>query len=146
MGEKDYIKIKNTVIFAMFFNISITMTAVIFIHIFAKNIISIFYNGDDKTINDIIFYLRVCASFNGIAYALMYVLDSFLIGIQKSYLAFINSFIDSIIFKVILSMILEISIGFIGIYISMAVSSVVPSIIGIIYFLMFIKTYKLNKY
>ncbi|WP_289844192.1 hypothetical protein [Brachyspira pilosicoli] len=43
-------------------------------------------------------------------------------------------------------MILEISIGFIGIYISMAVSSVVPSIIGIIYFLMFIKTYKLNKY
>ncbi len=146
MGERNYIKIKNTVIFAMFFNISITMTAVIFIHIFAKNIISIFYNGDDKTINDIIFYLRVCASFNGIAYALMYVLDSFLICIQKSYLAFINSFIDSIIFKVILSMILEISIGFIGIYISMAVSSVVPSIIGIIYFLMFIKTYKLNKY
>lgn len=146
IGEKDYIKIKNTVIFALFFNISVTMTAVIFIHIFAENIISIFYNGNDKTINDIIFYLRVCASFNGITYAIMYMLDSFLIGIQKSYLAFINSFIDSIIFKVILSMILEISIGFIGIYISMAVSSVVPSFIGIIYFLMFIRKYKLNKY
>ena len=117
IGERDYIKIKKSVIFAVFFNITVTMLSVVFIHIFAKNIIAIFYNGDDKTINDIIFYLRVCASFNGMTYALMYILDSFLIGIQKSYLAFINSFIDSIIFKVILSMILEISIGFIGIYI-----------------------------
>ncbi|TVL67258.1 MATE family efflux transporter [Brachyspira hyodysenteriae] len=146
IGERDYIKIKKSVIFAVFFNITVTMLSVVFIHIFAKNIIAIFYNGDDKTINDIIFYLRVCASFNGMTYALMYILDSFLIGIQKSYLAFINSFIDSIIFKVILSMILEISIGFIGIYISIAVSSVAPSFIGIIYFLMFINKYKLNKY
>ncbi|MEI0799124.1 MATE family efflux transporter [Brachyspira intermedia] len=144
-GEKDYIKIKSTVKFAMFLNIAAIVTAVIFIHLFVKNIISIFYNGDGKVINDIIFYLQVCASFNCLSYALMYVLDSFLIGIQKSYLAFINSFIDSIIFKVIISKILEIYMGYLGIYIAMALSSIVPALIGLIYFYMFIKKINYNK-
>ena len=137
-GEKDYIKIKSTVKFAIFLNIAATVTAVIFIHLFVKNIISIFYSGDEKVINDIIFYLQVCASFNCLTYALMYVLDSFLICIQKSYLAFINSFIDSIIFKVLISKILEIYMGYLGIYIAMALSSIVPALIGLIYFYMFI--------
>lgn len=144
-GEKDYIKIKSTVKFAIFLNIAATVTAVIFIHLFVKNIISIFYSGNEKVINDIIFYLQICASFNGIAYALMYVLDSFLIGIQKSYLAFINSFIDSIIFKVIISKILEIYMGYLGIYIAMALSSIVPALIGLIYFYMFIRKINYNK-
>ena len=144
-GEKDYIKIKSTVKFAIFLNIAATVTAVIFIHLFVKNIISIFYSGDEKVINDIIFYLQVCASFNCLTYALMYVLDSFLIGIQKSYLAFINSFIDSIIFKVIISKILEIYMGYLGIYIAMALSSIVPALIGLIYFYMFIRKINYNK-
>ena len=144
-GEKDYIKIKSTVKFAIFLNIAATVTAVIFIHLFVKNIISIFYSGDEKVINDIIFYLQVCASFNCFTYALMYVLDSFLIGIQKSYLAFINSFIDSIIFKVIISKILEIYMGYLGIYIAMALSSIVPALIGLIYFYMFIRKINYNK-
>ena len=144
-GEKDYIKIKSTVKFAIFLNIAATVTAVIFIHLFVKNIISIFYSGNEKVINDIIFYLQICASFNGIAYALMYVLDNFLIGIQKSYLAFINSFIDSIIFKVIISKILEIYMGYLGIYIAMALSSIVPALIGLIYFYIFIKKINYNK-
>ena len=153
-GEKDYIKIKSTVKFAIFLNIAATVTAVIFIHLFVKNIISIFYSGDEKVINDIIFYLQVCASFNCFtyalmyvldSYALMYVLDSFLIGIQKSYLAFINSFIDSIIFKVIISKILEIYMGYLGIYIAMALSSIVPALIGLIYFYMFIRKINYNK-
>ncbi|MEI0495483.1 MATE family efflux transporter [Brachyspira intermedia] len=144
-GEKDYIKIKSTVKFAIFLNIAATVTAVIFIHLFVKNIISIFYRGDEKVINDIIFYLQVCASFNCLTYALMYVLDSFLIGIQKSYLAFINSFIDSIIFKVIISKILEIYMGYLGIYIAMALSSIVPALIGLIYFYMFIRKINYNK-
>ena len=144
-GEKDYIKIKSTVKFAIFLNIAATVTTVIFIHLFVKNIISIFYSGDEKVINDIIFYLQVCASFNCLTYALMYVLDSFLIGIQKSYLAFINSFIDSIIFKVLISKILEIYMGYLGIYIAMALSSIVPALIGLIYFYMFIKKINYNK-
>ena len=143
-GEKDYIKIKSTVKFAIFLNIAATVTAVIFIHLFVKNIISIFYSGDEKVINDIIFYLQVCASFNCLSYALMYVLDSFLIGIQKSYLAFINSFIDSIIFKVIISKILEIYTGYLGIYAAMALSSIIPAIIGIIYLCIFEKKYRNN--
>ncbi len=144
IGEKNYIKIKRTVKFAIFLNITVTVTAVIFIHLFVKNIISIFYSGDEKVINDIIFYLKVCASFNSISYALMYVLDSFLIGIQKSYLAFINSFIDSIIFKVIISKILEIYTGYLGIYAAMALSSIIPAIIGIIYLYIFEKKYRNN--
>ncbi|WP_241033665.1 MATE family efflux transporter [Brachyspira hampsonii] len=142
IGKKDYIKIKSSVKFAIFFNISATAAAIIFIHIFLKNIIGIFYSGDEKVINDIIFYIKICASFNGITYALMYVLDSFLIGIQKSYLAFINSFIDSIIFKVIISKILEIYIGYLGIYVAMSLSSIVPAFIGIIYFCIFKKKYR----
>ncbi|AEM20893.1 MATE efflux family protein [Brachyspira intermedia PWS/A] len=144
-GEKDYIKIKSTVKFAIFLNIAATVTAVIFIHLFVKNIISIFYSGDEKVINDIILYLQVCASFNCLTYALMYVLDSFLIGIQKSYLAFVNSFIDSIIFKVIISKILEIYMCYLGIYIAMALSSIVPALIGLIYFYMFIRKINYNK-
>ena len=143
MGEKNYKEIKNIVIFAVFFNVITTITVIIFIHLFVRNIISVFYNGDEKTVNDIIFYLRVCASFNGIIYAVMYILDSFLIGIQKSYLSFINSFIDSLFFKVILSKILENSIGFLGIYISMSVSPIIPVFIGIIYLLIFMKKYYL---
>ncbi|MEI0603337.1 MATE family efflux transporter [Brachyspira alvinipulli] len=143
MGEKNYKEIKNIVIFAVFFNVITTITVIIFIHLFVRNIISVFYNGDEKTVNDIIFYLRVCASFNGIIYAVMYILDSFLIGIQKSYLSFINSFIDSLFFKVILSKILENSIGFLGIYISMSVSPMIPVFIGIIYFLIFMRKYYL---
>lgn len=75
----------------------------------------------------------------------MYVLDSFLIGIQKSYLAFINSFIDSIIFKIIISKILEIYIGYLGIYIAMALSSIVPAFIGLIYFYIFVRKITYNK-
>lgn len=143
MGEKNYKEIKNIVIFAVFFNVITTITVIIFIHLFVRNIISVFYKGDEKTVNDIIFYLRVCASFNGIIYAVMYILDSFLIGIQKSYLSFINSFIDSLFFKVILSKILENSIGFLGIYISMSISPMIPVFIGIIYFLIFMRKYYL---
>ena len=87
--------------------------------------------------------MRICASFNGAIYALMYILDSFLIGIQKSYITFINSFIDSIIFKVVLSKVLESIIGFLGIYISMSISPILPALIGIIYFYKFIKENKL---
>ena len=145
LGEINYKKIKDTVISALFFNILTTAFAIIFIHLFAKNIINIFYSGNEKTINDIIFYLRVCASFNGIIYALMYMLDSFLIGIQKSYLSFINAVIDSLFFKIIISIILEKHIGFLGIYLSMALSPIIPAFIGIIYFLIFIKKYILNN-
>lgn len=145
LGEINYKKIKDTVISALFFNILTTAFAIIFIHLFAKNIINIFYSGNEKTINDIIFYLRVCASFNGIIYALMYMLDSFLIGIQKSYLSFINAVIDSLFFKIIISIILEKHIGFLGIYLSMALSPIIPAFIGIIYFLIFIKKYRLNN-
>ena len=143
IGEKNYIEIKKNVKFSIVFNITITMIVILFIHIFARNIISIFYNGEEKVINDIIYYLRVCASFNGAIYALMYMLDSFLIGIQKSYITFINSFIDSIIFKVVLSKVLESIIGFLGIYISMSISPILPALIGIIYFYKFIKENKL---
>ena len=143
MGENNYKEIKNIVIFAVLFNVITTTTVIIFIHLFVRNIIYVFYNGDENTVNDIIFYLRVCASFNGIVYAIIYILDSFLIGIQKSYLSFINSFIDSFFFKVILSKILENSIGFLGIYISMSVSPLIPAFIGVIYFIMFIKRYNL---
>ncbi|WP_028330995.1 MATE family efflux transporter [Brachyspira alvinipulli] len=143
IGERNYREIKNIVVFGIFFNILITAAAIIFIHLFAIDIISLFYSGDEKTVNDAVFYLRICASFNGIIYAVMYILDSFLIGMQKSYLSFINSFIDSIFFKVILSRILENSIGFLGIYASMSVSSVIPFFIGIIYFVIFMRRYNL---
>ena len=75
----------------------------------------------------------------------MYMLDSFLIGIQKSYLSFINAVIDSLFFKIIISIILEKHIGFLGIYLSMALSPIIPAFIGIIYFLIFIKKYRLNN-
>ncbi|WP_418235250.1 hypothetical protein [Brachyspira pulli] len=134
---------KKNVKFSIVFDITSTMIVILFIHVFARNIISIFYSGEEKVINDIIYYLRVCASFNGAIYALMYMLDSFLIGIQKSYITFINSFIDSIIFKVVLSKVLESIIGFLGIYISMSISPILPALIGIIYFYKFIKENKL---
>ncbi|MEI0538099.1 MATE family efflux transporter [Brachyspira pulli] len=143
IGEKNYTEIKKNVKFSIVFDITSTMIVILFIHVFARNIISIFYSGEEKVINDIIYYLRVCASFNGAIYALMYMLDSFLIGIQKSYITFINSFIDSIIFKVVLSKVLESIIGFLGIYISMSISPILPALIGIIYFYKFIKENKL---
>ncbi|WP_232817728.1 MATE family efflux transporter [Brachyspira hampsonii] len=59
IGKKDYIKIKSMVNFAVLFNISATVIAIIFIHLFLKNIIAIFYSGDDKVINDIIFYIKI---------------------------------------------------------------------------------------
>ena len=143
IGEKNYTEIKKNVKFSIVFDITSTMIVILFIHVFARNIISIFYSGEEKVINDIIYYLKVCASFNGAIYALMYMLDSFLIGIQKSYITFINSFIDSIIFKVVLSKVLESIIGFLGIYISMSISPILPALIGIIYFYKFIKENKL---
>ena len=143
IGEKNYTEIKKNVKFSIVFDITATMIVILFIHVFARNIISIFYSGEEKVINDIIYYLKVCASFNGAIYALMYMLDSFLIGIQKSYITFINSFIDSIIFKVVLSKVLESIIGFLGIYISMSISPILPALIGIIYFYKFIKENKL---
>lgn len=136
MGAKKTQRVSEVVKKGILLNLLVTSAAVILVQIFANQLISIF-NNNSEVIYAGVTYLRICCFINGLIYAAMYTLDSFLTGVGMSTLAMFNALLDSVIVRIIFSWILGtvLAKGFIGVYIAQAISPILPMCIGLIYFI-----------
>ena len=114
----------------------ITLIVIIFVQIFARQIIMLFNPANPEVIEDGIRYLRICCGMNSLVYAVMYTFDSFAIGIGSANVAMTNALLDAVIVRLPVSWLLAftVNMGFPGIYIGQAVSPLLPAIVGLLYF------------
>ena len=116
--------------------ISLVMNvAVIGVQLFAEPLILLF-GSTPETVNNGVYYLRICCSVNSLIYAAMYTLDSFAIGVGAANVAMINALLDAVIVRLPVSWLLAFALymGFPGIYYGQAISPVLPAIVGLLYF------------
>lgn len=109
----------------------------LFVQIFSYQIISAF-NENTEVIKEGILYLRICCSFNGVFYAVMYIYDSFAAGVGDSKFAMLNALLHSVVIRIFLSWLFAtvLEYGFIGIYVAEFFAPFPSAIVGLIYFYM----------
>lgn len=117
-------------------NVSVTLFVVIGVQVFAEQLILFFGSTSAEVINDGVYYLRICCGVNSLIYAVMYTLDSFVIGIGAANIAMLNALLDAVIVRLPVSWLLAftLSMGFPGIYYGQALSPILPAIVGFLYF------------
>lgn len=136
IGANNVERVKNTTKTGLRLNIMITLIVIIFVQIFARQIIMLFNPANPEMIEDGIRYLRICCGMNSLVYAVMYTFDSFAIGIGSANVAMTNALLDAVIVRLPVSWLLAftVNMGFPGIYIGQAVSPLLPAIVGLLYF------------
>lgn len=135
-GANDVERVKKTTKIGLCLNVMITLIVIIFVQLFARQIIMLFNPANPEVIEDGILYLRICCGMNSLIYAVMYTFDSFAIGIGSANVAMINALLDAVIVRIPVSWLLAFTanVGFPGIYIGQAVSPLLPAIVGLFYF------------
>ncbi|MDO5602608.1 MAG: MATE family efflux transporter, partial [Oscillospiraceae bacterium] len=136
MGANHINRVKRTVRAGLYLNLSVTLTMVIMVQIFAGQIIMLFEPENPEVIQNGILYLRVCCGINSLIYAAMYTFDSFAIGVGAANIAMVNALLDAAVVRLPLSFLLAfvMGMGFSGVYIGQAVSPILPAIAGLLYF------------
>lgn len=95
-----------------------------------------FFSPDPEVVNHAILYLRICCSVNFLPYTIMYILDSFAVGVGSPVFAMLNSLLQSLVLRLGLSIVL-INImdnRFVALCIAESVSPLVPALIALLYF------------
>lgn len=109
------------------------------IQLFAGPAISLFIpiHADPAVLQAGILYLRICCSINFLAYAVMYIFDSFATGVGDAFFAMFNALLHSITMRLLLSWLLAVKcgLGYIGICLGEAIAPIIPAIVGVCYFL-----------
>jgi putative MATE family efflux protein len=115
--------------------IAATAVFVVLIQAFLDPLLSVFTN-DAGIARGSAIYLRICCSVNCLAYAAMFVLDSFATGVGDSLFAMANSLLHSVAVRLALSWLLGSALGFgyLGIYWAEMVSPLPSLMLGIAYF------------
>ena len=137
MGANHIERVKKTTEIGLYFNIMITLIVILFVQIFARQVIMLFNPVNQEVIEDGILYLRICCGINSLIYAVMYTFDSFAIGIGSANVAMINALLDAVIVRLPVSWLLAfiVNIGSSGVYIGQAVSPLLPAIVGLFKYL-----------
>lgn len=137
MGAGQIDRARKVVKISLVMNVAVTFVVVISVQLFAEPLILLFGSTNPEAVNDGVYYLRVCCSINSLIYAIMYTLDSFVIGVGAANVAMINALLDAVIVRLIMSWFLAFSLnmGFIGIYYGQALSPILPAIVGLLYFI-----------
>lgn len=112
-----------------------TGTAVIFIQLFAGEIVLLF-DGAAEVVELCVHYLRIFCSFSGLAYAAMYIYNSFALGTGAPMLALFNSLLEAVVLRLLLCWVLAYGygLGFSGLCWGMALSTLPPALIGFLYY------------
>lgn len=115
--------------------IAATSVSVLLIQSFAGPILSLF-TDDPSVARGGAAYLRICCSVNCLAYAAMYVLDSFATGVGDSLFAMVNALLHSVAVRLALSWLLAsaIGMGYAGIYWAEMASPLPSLILALAYF------------
>lgn len=105
------------------------------IHLFVRPFLG-FFSPDAEVAALGVLYLRICCSVNFVPYVIMYIFDSFAVGVGSPMLAMVNSLLHSAVIRLGLSMLLLrwMDDGFVGLCLAEAVSPLLPCLIGIVYF------------
>ena len=135
MGAGQIGRARKVVKISLVMNVAVTLVAVIGVQLFAEPLILLF-GSTPETVNNGVYYLRICCSVNSLIYAAMYTLDSFAIGVGAANVAMINALLDAVIVRLPVSWLLAFALymGFPGIYYGQALSPVLPAIVGLLYF------------
>ena len=135
MGAGQIGRARKVVKISLVMNVAVTLVAVIGVQLFAEPLILLF-GSTPETVNNGVYYLRICCSVNSLIYAAMYTLDSFAIGVGAANVAMINALLDAVIVRLPVSWLLAFALymGFPGIYYGQAISPVLPAIVGLLYF------------
>ncbi len=109
------------------------------IQLFAGSMISLFIpaHADPAVLQAGVLYLRICCSINFLAYAVMYVFDSFATGVGDAFFSMLNALLHSIAMRLLLSWLFATicRLGYIGICLGEAIAPIVPAIVGTCYLL-----------
>lgn len=135
MGAGQVGRARKVIKISLVMNVAVTRVAVIGVQLFAEPLILLF-GSTPETVNNGVYYLRICCSVNSLIYAAMYTLDSFAIGVGAANVAMINALLDAVIVRLPVSWLLAFALymGFPGIYYGQAISPVLPAIVGLLYF------------
>ena len=135
MGAGQIGRARKVVKISLVMNVAVTLVAVIGVQLFAEPLILLF-GSTPETVNNGVYYLRICCSVNSLIYAAKYTLDSFAIGVGAANVAMINALLDAVIVRLPVSWLLAFALymGFPGIYYGQAISPVLPAIVGLLYF------------
>ena len=135
MGAGQVGRARKVIKISLVMNVAVTLVAVIGVQLFAEPLILLF-GSTPETVNNGVYYLRICCRVNSLIYAAMYTLDSFAIGVGAANVAMINALLDAVIVRLPVSWLLAFALymGFPGIYYGQAISPVLPAIVGLLYF------------
>lgn len=105
------------------------------IHLFIRPFIGFFSPDPDVAALGIL-YLRICCSVNFIPYVVMFILDSFAVGVGSPLFAMANSLLQSVAIRLGLSFLLVMWMddGFVGLCIAESVSPLLPCLFAIVFF------------
>lgn len=136
IGANNVERVKKTTKIGLYLNMMITLIVIIFVQIYARQIIMLFNPTNQEVIADGVLYLRICCGINSLIYTIMYTFDSFAIGIGSANVAMINALLDAVIVRLPVSWLFAFvfNLGFSGIYIGQALSSLFPAFVGLLYF------------
>lgn len=97
--------------------VAVTALAVLLVQALTSPIVALF-SSDPSIIEGGVEYLRICCSVNCLAYAAMFVLDSFATGVGDSLFAMANALLHSVVARLALSFLLAFALGwgYLGIY------------------------------
>jgi len=97
--------------------IAATAVSVIVVQIFLGPLLSLF-TREEAVARGSALYLRICCSANCLAYAAMFVIDSFATGVGDSLFAMANALLHSVLVRLTLSWLLAyaLGLGFLGLY------------------------------
>ncbi len=105
------------------------------IHLYIRPFLGLF-SSDPEVLDRGVLYLGICCSVNFVPYCVMYILDSFAVGVGSPVFAMANSLLQSVVIRLGLSFLLTMGLGygFIGLCIAEAVSPLPSSLIALLYF------------
>lgn len=106
------------------------------IHLFVRPFIG-FFSPDPEVVALGVLYLRICCSANFIPYVVMFILDSFAVGVGSPFFAMANSLLQSVVIRLGLSFLLTMWMedGFVGLCIAESASPLLPCLFAIALFL-----------
>lgn len=136
MGAKKPERAAASCKMGMLLALGLEVVVVGLVMLFPAPIIS-FFDPDPAVVAEGVRYLRICCAVNFLPYAVMYVCDSFAIGVGSAWVAMLNSMFQSVIFRIPISILLSqiLAMGHVGLYWAECISPVLPAVVGLVFFL-----------
>ncbi len=135
MGAGNFERVRKITKAGVWMSILVTSLMTVCFQIFAEPVIMMF-DTNPQVVREGVLYLRICCSLNFVAYAMMYIYNSFATGAGAAAFAFLNSILDCIVMRIVCSYIVGVVMGygFVGIYVVEMLAPVLPAIVGFLYF------------